>query len=60
MFYCILRGNINILTHRYFSKTTSCIGLNFGMRGLWSKTNLITTSINSLNLASQEILNLVF
>lgn len=60
MFYCILWENINILIHRYFSKMTSSIRLNFGIIGLRSKTNLITTLIDSLNLASQKILNLVF
>lgn len=60
MFYCILRENINILTHRYFSKTTSCFRLNFGIRGLRSKTNFFTTLIDSMNLANKKILNLVF
>lgn len=60
MFYCILRENINILTRRYFSKRTGCIRLNFGIRGLRSKTNFFTTLIDSMNLASQKILNLVF
>lgn len=60
MFYCILRENINVLTHRYFSKTTSFIRLNFGIRGLRLKTNLITKLIDSLNLASKKIFNFVF